>query len=243
MELQVDVGHGEVVALDCEDTWTSRWVAEGIVKGGTYPLLPFVEDVDVVLDVGANCGAAAVHFARHHPEAVVHAFEPASRPRAVLERNARRYPGIVVHPFGLHRTDRTDVPLWTGEGDDTGTGSIHQRAWHAGEPEPVVLRDAGAWAREAGVDRVDILKVDVEGCEVDVLEALGGLLATVQVLYVEYDGREARREVDRILAPTHELYFTKVLLLDQGEITYVHRDLVERDDLDHTEVLRALLFG
>jgi hypothetical protein len=41
-----------------------------------YPCLPFVDDVQVVFDVGAHDGVASVHFARHYPEAVIHTLEP-----------------------------------------------------------------------------------------------------------------------------------------------------------------------
>ena len=75
-------------AFECEDTIASAWVSQGILQNQTYPVLPFVDDVRVVVDAGGNCGAAAVHFARHYPEAVVHTIEPGSLQRAILERNA-----------------------------------------------------------------------------------------------------------------------------------------------------------
>jgi hypothetical protein len=48
------------------------------------------------------------------------------------------------------------------------------------------------------------------------------------VLYVEYDSRQARRDLGRLLDDTHEL-FSGSMLLDQGECTYLRRDLAEGD--------------
>ena len=60
--------------------------AEGILEGRTYPHLPFVDDVQVVLDIGANAGAATRYLAHHRPDAKIYAFEPAAGPRQFLER-------------------------------------------------------------------------------------------------------------------------------------------------------------
>jgi FkbM family methyltransferase len=215
--------HGDEVEFECEDTFVSRWVCQTILEGTTYPVLPFVDDVQVVFDVGANCGATSVHFARHRPGAVVHAFEPASRPLELLRRNAGRYPNIEVHPFGLHTTDRT-MPLYFGSGDSI-VGSV-VRVDEAGGSEEVELRAAGPWAQEHGIDRIDVLKLDVEGAEVEVLESLAPLLPTVQVLFVEYDSRQARRRVAELVEATHELY-VGILFLDQGEAAYMRRDLAD----------------
>ncbi|MFP5255290.1 MAG: FkbM family methyltransferase [Acidimicrobiia bacterium] len=223
MLFTVVVDDGDEVEFECEDTFVSRWVCQTILEGTTYPALPFVDDVQVVFDVGANCGAASVHFARHHPEAAVHAFEPASRPLELLRRNAARYPNIEVHPFGLHTTDQR-APLWFGSGDSI-VGSV-VRVDEAGGSEEVELRAAGPWAAAHGIDRIDVLKLDVEGAEVEVLESLAPLLPTVKVLFVEYDSRQARQRVAELVEPSHELY-VGILFLDQGEATYLRRDLAD----------------
>lgn len=224
MKFTVEGEDGAQIEFECADTIISRWICGEILTDRTYPYLPFVEDVQVVLDAGANCGATTVHFARHYPDADVHSFEPGSEPRAILERNAAHYPNVSVHPFGLHSTDQV-VPLYKGDGD-TGLGSVFSRAVNLEESEPVELRSAGGWAVEQGIKRIDVLKVDVEGCEVPVLESLTSLLPTVKVLYVEYDSRQALRDIDHMLEATHELYMG-LLFLDQGECIYLRKDLAD----------------
>jgi FkbM family methyltransferase len=226
MNFTVGTDDGEEIEFECGDTVTSRWVCQEILVGRTYPCFPFADDVRVVIDAGANCGATSVHFARHYPDATVHAFEPASEPRAILERNAKPYPNIVVHGFGLGAADAT-VPLYKGDGD-TILGSVHRRSVNVDESEQVELRHTGAWAAASGIDRIDVLKVDVEGCEVEVLQSVTSLLPTVKVLYVEYDSRRARREIDALLEPTHALY-SSLAFLDQGECVYLRNDVSRLD--------------
>lgn len=215
---------GATTAFECPDTMASRMTCGAILEGRTYPHIPFTSDVRVILDVGANCGATAVDLARRHPDAVVHAFEPGSEARSYLLRNAAAYPNVVVHPFGLHAADR-EVTLYVQEGDLGQASVIPQRDGET-VTETVVLRSAAGWLAEAGIDRVDILKVDVEGVEVEVLESLAPVLAEVQVLYVEYDSRSARRRIDALLDPSHELYVA-ALMLDQGECLYLRADLAD----------------
>jgi FkbM family methyltransferase len=174
VKLSVPIGVGGTIEFECADTLISRWVSRAILEGDTYPQLPFLDDVRVVFDVGANCGAASVWFAHHYPQAQVHAFEPASEPRAYLERNAAARSNIHVHAVGLHAIDQK-VPLYCGDGD-SGYGSVFRRWVNLPDSEQVILRNGGAWAAERGIDRIDILKVDVEGCEVEVVSGLAELL-------------------------------------------------------------------
>jgi FkbM family methyltransferase len=238
MHLDIEVADGESIQFECEDTIASAWVSRSILEGTTYPHLPFVSDVRVILDAGANCGAATVHLARHHPDAVVHSFEPGSRQRAYLQRNAAAYTNVKVHGLGLHSRAQT-VPLYHGV-DDSGMSSIVPGAFTTEAHEMIEVVAAGAWAEANGIDRIDILKIDVEGCEVDVIESLDALLPTVKVLYVEYDSRVARRSIDHLLADTHELY-TGNMFLDQGEVVYISRALAA--DQAATEHLRRTFVG
>ena len=226
---------GAPVEFECADTIVSRWTCASILEGDTYPFLPFVDGVEVVFDVGGNCGAAAVHFARHYRSASVHVFEPGSEPRAFLERNASVYPNIRVHGIGLHSTDKV-VPLYKGDGD-TGFGSILKREFNLDESQPVELRNGSRWAAEHGIARIDVLKVDVEGCELDVLAGLAHFLPDVKACYVEYDSTAARKELESIFLPTHELYLA-TLFLDQGECVYLRKDLADLPGA--TETLAAI---
>src|SRR4051812_2881139 len=196
MKLTIPVDDGDAIEFECEDTFVSSWVCGDILRGKTYPYLPFVPDVRVVWDVGANCGATTVHFARHYPDAAVHSFEPGSRQWGFLERNVAGYPNVRAHRIGLHSVDQ-EVPLYAGDGD-TGMSSIFPRDVNTDEGELVRLRSAGGFAAEHGIDRIDVLKVDVEGCELDVISSLAHLLPTVKVLYLEYDSRHALRELTHL---------------------------------------------
>ena len=235
MRFTVTVDDGAPIDFECGDTLTSRWVCGEILEGKTYPYLPFLDDVTMIVDAGANCGATTAYFARHYPHATIHSFEPGSEARAILERNTAAEPNVEVHPFGLHSRDQT-VPLYR-RALDTGFSSVFSRS-AIDESEVVELKAAGPWMLANGIDRIDVLKVDVEGCEVEVLQSLSGLLTTVKALYVEYDSRQARRDIEALLEPTHDLY-KGLVFLDQGECIYVRKDYAQQEAA--TEALRDII--
>ncbi len=225
MKVSLPLDDSGSVDFECVDNWVSKWVAEGILQGKTYPYLPFTHDIHTIFDIGANCGATSVYFAHHYPDATIHAFEPGSEQRHFLERNASTRPTINVHPIGLHDTDG-DAELYMGDGD-TGMSSVLRRSVNLDESETVQLRHGGRWAAEHGIDRIDILKVDVEGAEIPVLESFADYLPDVQVLYLEYDSRESRVRIEELVAGTHWLYLGHMLTLDQGEAVYISRELAD----------------
>lgn len=216
--------------LVCFDTSLCRWVSALVLQGTSYPPVPHITDVAVVLDVGANIGASARYFAHVYPDAVVHAFEPAAAPRALLEQNCRSVPSIHVHPFGLFSRDAT-AELFHGL-DDPVTASLAYGHENADTAEVIELRSASAWLREAGIAEVDVLKVDTEGCELPILRDLGPVATGAQVIYVEYHSEDDRLELDRLLAPTH-IVVAGTLQRHRGELTYVaKRSWPSREALD-----------
>lgn len=241
MELEVTGADGESIHFHCGESLTARWVSRSILEDLTYPLVPFVDDVRVVLDIGANCGAFSVHAARAYPDAQVHAFEPAEEPFTYLERNAAGLPNVSAHRIGLHDHD-AQLPFFRA--DESINGSVLRRDEIAtGEMETVEVREAAGWLADQGLDRADIVKLDVEGCELEVLRSLAPVLSTVKVLYVEYDSREARREMFALLDATHDLYWATMMALHQGEAVFLRTDLGDHPDvLPHHRALFARAF-
>ena len=209
----------ETIDLECFDTWESALTAAVILKGITYPDVPVVNEVRVVLDIGANVGAASRYFERTYPDAIIHAFEPAADALTLLRRNVAEFPRIRVHPFGLF--DREfEAPLFRGEGDGL-TTSVVRSTENSEATEPARFRGAASWLASEGISSVDVLKIDTEGAELPILQDLAHLLATVPLIHLEYHSDDDRRAMDRMLDPTHVLADGRVLQLHRGELTYV----------------------
>lgn len=128
----------------------------------------------VVLDIGANTGVHSMAVADVATE--VHAVEPwppvLGRMRTMIERNG--IDNIVVHPVGYAAEEGT-LPFFVPPDANLGAGSFSSDS----SPEPgetIELPLVRGDADLAGVDRVDVVKIDIQGYE---KPALAGLRETL----------------------------------------------------------------
>lgn len=143
---------------------------------------------DVVLDVGANVGWYTLLFARRvGPRGRVHAFEPVPRTFQVLARNVELNAAgdrVTLVLEGLAERDG-DAEFYL----PAGTGSVaasRQRLFADQDNERVRVRLTTLDAYAAPLTRLDLLKADVEGGELPLLQ---GGMATLRrfrpVLFLE----------------------------------------------------------
>ncbi|MBL8176012.1 MAG: FkbM family methyltransferase [Bryobacterales bacterium] len=125
---------------------------------------------DTVVDIGANIGVFALHLAGLAPGIEVHCFEPAARARGRLLRNLaeNQLAGkIHVYPFGV----------WSAPGPQrlmnygfTGHGSVFHRDKDARSSEAIECVDLNRVLELVPAARVDLLKIDAEGAEVEIVQ-------------------------------------------------------------------------
>lgn len=166
----------------------------------------------VVLDVGAYLGEWSERIleradARGPKDLWVHAFEPEPssirRFRESIGQDAR----VQLHPFGLGGRDRLERLAISGPGSsvylDAATPGL------IGSTE-VELRDVDAVLSSLTVDRIDLVKINIEGGEFELLDRLHetgwmGRIGPVIVQFHEFapDAYRARRRNRKRLAETH----------------------------------------
>ncbi len=214
-------------------------VANDIFAGTTYPNVPFVSGVKTILDIGANVGAASVYLATSYPDARIYAFEPGSDALSLLKKNVAPLRNVTVFPFGLYSHDAT-LSLFHGKNDSV-ESSVCASTRTEYESEQIRLVDASRFVYELGIEKVDVLKIDTEGCEVPILKSLIKWLPDVKVLYVEYHSERDRRLIDDLLAETHVLWRGQIKFAYRGEFCYLKRDLLPDESEIHTcEILLNL---
>jgi len=142
-----------------------------IFENGLYFSHNFYEPSpdDVVIDIGANIGFFTLYLNQRAPGITVHCFEPASPTFERLRTNV-----------WLNRLEsRTRLHRYAVSGDN----GIAYLAHHQHSVERSLLRESGdaALAEEVesltlaralsvcGVDHVDMLKIDIEGAEVELI--------------------------------------------------------------------------
>ncbi|NDE18191.1 FkbM family methyltransferase [bacterium] len=122
----------------------------------------------VVLDVGANKGDYALEF-RRYLRRPVYAFEPVGKTYAQLQAATRHDSGIVCFPLAMgEKPGSAEIAI---NPSTTLVSSLRPNArWHADAiRETVIVSTVDAFVQEHNVRRIAVLKVDVEGYELEVL--------------------------------------------------------------------------
>lgn len=191
---------------------------ESELTGELYLELADLRPGAVVIDGGAYCGASAYAFSRAvGPTGRVLAFEPDPQSYAALQRNLRRH--------GLDNVTALPQGLWSSSGrlrfvshGNMGSAIVRGDAPDAGSIEVTSLADAVA---RAGVDRLDFVKLDIEGAEVEVLAAARDVLRTYRPRVVVeahlVDGRLTTRALRELL---RDAGYRSQILLEIEEATF-----------------------
>lgn len=144
-----------------------------------------------LLDVGANRGEwsrKAATLARTNRVGItVHAFEPLSGTRALLEKAAAEFPEVRVESIALSNVPGTAA--FYSQSAGAGTSSLHPVS--GARAEDVTLTTLDVWMAEQRYTHIRMIKIDVEGFDSLVLEGAAHTLmhGLVDVVQFEYNWR------------------------------------------------------
>jgi FkbM family methyltransferase len=181
-----------------------------------------VGKADVILDCGANVGQLAQGFREAYPNSEIFSFEPVGK---VFDKLSKKCETIKVTPV------RAAVGDYDGSATMNLTASPEANSllgFEAGNPcaqwtkevgqEEVKICTLDQWCEDNGIapQRVDIVKLDVQGAELKALHGAKKLLEKTKAVYLEvsfvpiYQGAPLFEEIDRLMTGTgyrrHAIY-------------------------------------
>jgi FkbM family methyltransferase len=141
------------------------------------------KDAKVVVDFGSNIGISQAYFLTRNPQNVVYGFEPVPHLYSQLSKNSAKFEG---------RAFNSQVAVSSDEGmSDMGIESSGRYGGIGLALESTIqVKTVSAQAEIAKVlaqhEYIDILKIDIEGLEESVINALSDeSLARIKTIYVE----------------------------------------------------------
>ena len=144
-----------------------------------------IQNDDVCLDIGANVGVYTLVMSDLARQGRIHAFEPCSMNFNFLRKNIMDNQVSNAIPFKLALGNKVGpgnfhyLPEFAGcsfaedKTVDADPDRIIQRAWNSRwlrQTESVEFTTLDKWAEEHSIDRIDFIKMDVEGSEYFVLK-------------------------------------------------------------------------
>lgn len=175
---------GSRFCCDLAEHMGSQIFFKGSYSGGQLVVLRRLLHPDAVfIDAGANQGEFTVCAAGCVPDGHVWAFEPVPEVRERLERNVagNGFRHVTVSPMGLSDASREDVPIFGADSafsdgtQNIGLPTLFDVSGRGRALARINLRPLDE-VLPAG-QRVDVMKVDVEGAELAVLQ---GAESTIQ---------------------------------------------------------------
>jgi FkbM family methyltransferase len=177
-------------------------------------------EVPRILDCGASIGLSVCYFQQLYPESEITAFEPDPNVYAILKQNCQSW--------GAQNVRLIPKAVWTREtmlafpSAGKASGRLDEAAGGEDVPRVPTCR-----LRDYLIQRVELLRLDIEGAEVDVLLDCADVLGQVQNLAVDYHSLFQRpQRLDELVALlTRAGFRMDFRTTSQSQAPFLYRDL------------------
>lgn len=147
----------------------------------------------VIIDCGANIGLSCIYFKRFHPQSKIIAFEPDPQIYEVLKFN--------LNSFGMSDIQVSNTAIWSEESTLSffKEGAFSGRIAKIGDKNLIEVKTTRL--RDLLEEKIDFLKIDIEGAEYPVIKDCQDLLKNVERIFIEYHSHyQEEQNLHNILA-------------------------------------------
>lgn len=183
---------------------------------GEYAV-PLKLERPVILDIGANCGAFAWWALRYWPDSSVTCYEPNPAAFEFLEKNMGGLENVALHNIGIRASSQKQQFLHFGR------HNLGEASFFLG-PEQVAIGRYVECCHPDTLPPCDILKVDTEGCELEIIATYLTQLHAPKLILFEYHRESDRLGLDSLLIVLqYVLVGGEIQHYGRGLLKYAHR--------------------
>lgn len=167
----------------------------------------------VIFDVGAYTGETAIHYNNLFPKSQIYSFEPFPSSFSSLKENTTNYENIKIYNKGLGAYSGKSsfhsngfAPTNSILATDSGAGSTweNQDIMKTKNVIDIDLTTIDSIVEEEGIEKIDILKMDVQGAEHLVIEGAKrtiekGLIDIVYAEIITMPSYKDQKRLDEII--------------------------------------------
>lgn len=184
-----------------------------------YELRSIDEPLECVVDIGAHIGVFSVQVGELWPKARIIACEADPQNAELLRSNVRSRPRIEVVEAAIvaDETERVSFHALPDKAAQNSGGGSVRRPEPGSVPITVAARSVRRLWADCAINACDLLKLDCEGSEVSILQALAdaNLIHRIRRIVGEWHALDARDEtiegsmqaLKDVLAKTHDILF------------------------------------
>lgn len=189
------------------------------VFAGEYDI-PMLVNGATIIDLGANCGDFSIWAAHRFPHSRVLSYEPNPEPFQYLTENIKLYPMIEAFNHGIGNPGLR--PYQEGV-NNSGEGTFYAQMDKKEDGKRLTLevRDPST------LPQCNILKLDIEGCEMEVLGPLFERGDRPEVILLEWHNHILREQIEDLLRPDYYLIGGAIEdMRGRGVFKWLRRDLL-----------------
>lgn len=199
----------------------------------------------VVFDVGAYIGDTIEQFKSSFPESYIHAFEPFDESFSVLKNRFQKTDKLFFNNVAVENRSSSKANMYITQ--NKGSSSLLQPTKYANEfwegnplstqkEVKVETTTIDSYCQKHNIETIDILKIDVQGSELKVLQGAERMLKErrVKLIFTEISiapNYKGQSEIDEIIKFLRE---NKYKIFNFFKMKHKQGKLIECDILFHT---------
>ena len=168
----------------------------------------------VVFDVGANIGSYVAQVLEHlGDQATVYAFEPSSAAFARLREHVGDRKNVQLVQQGIGSVAGSSTLFSAVPGSVLASTYVNPLEKEALPGEPIEIVSIDEVCRARSIDHIDLLKLDLEGGELDALRGASGLLERGAIDLIQFEfgqpsigARTFFIDLFDLLSPRYQIY-------------------------------------
>ncbi len=138
------------------------------------------KSISIVFDIGANIGQSAKRFRKAFPQAIIYCFEPVRYLYKELRNNTKNDEGINCYPYAMG-SKQESAEIYLGQYDTV--SSLVKPEYFVGK-ESVEVDTIDNFVQKENISTIDLLKIDVEGFDMEVLKGANHILSSSYIPFV-----------------------------------------------------------
>ena len=157
-----------------------------------------------ILDIGANIGSFTLWANLRWPNSRIHAYEPHPDTFKMLVNNVGDLPNVECHKVAVFPGNSDKDLFWSQYAGD-GESRLVSHAIKAFENLEQGSIFEVKILHPQQLPSCDVLKIDTEGCELEILQNIN--LKNVSLILLEYESDEAKDSIKRLLSQDFSIQY------------------------------------
>jgi FkbM family methyltransferase len=146
----------------------------------------------LMIDIGGNIGDYTCNLRKNFKQAEIHVFEPSSVNVDKLSNRFQYDPLVIINPVGVSNSEGSFL-LYSNE-PGSGIASLSKRRMDhfnvdlSFSEQVQTIRFENYWINQLSRRRINLVKLDIEGHELDALTGFGSAIEAIELIQFEFGG-------------------------------------------------------